>query len=84
MKKVAIGFVVGLAVGVASTVIGLRGYANDPLVSQEIRAAIPEVWQIIFLALKGSAGIWLGAFFLGLLLVAVSWVLDEMRRREKG
>lgn len=28
MKKVAIGFVVGLAAGVASTAIGLRGYAK--------------------------------------------------------
>jgi len=68
MKKAFIGFAVGWAAGIASTVIGLRGYANDPLVLKEIRAAIPGVAHIIQLALQGSAVVWLYGFLIGFLL----------------
>ncbi len=84
MKKVVIGFGVGLVIGVTSTIIGLRGYANDPLVPLEIREAIPSVIHTMKLALQGSAFIWLGIFFLGLLLVSVNWALTEKRRRKRG
>ena len=81
MKKVAIGFAVGSVAGIASTVIGLRGYANDPLVPPEIRLAIPGVAHIIELSFQGSAVIWLSVFFLGLLLVAISWAVRRVIRK---
>lgn len=84
MKKAFIGFAIGWAVGIASTIIGLRGYANDPIILQEIRVAIPGVGQTIGLALKGSAFIWLGAFFLGLMLFSIIWVINEIRRKKRA
>jgi len=84
MKKGAIGFIVGFATAIASAIIGLRSYANDPLISEQIAAAIPSPTAIIGLILKGSAFIWLGAFLLGLLIVVINWAIAERARRKRG
>jgi len=85
MKKTAIVFAIGLAVGVASTVIGLRLLSNNPILASEgITASIPGVWGIIFLAWKGFLLILTGAFTIGVLISVGPWWLIKTRRRKKG
>ena len=74
MKKFGIGVFVGWVAGVAALVIGLREYANDPLIVEEMREAIPGVGTTIQLALKGSLYICGLLFAIGFLIVIVGYI----------
>ena len=84
MKKVAIGFAIGFATAVLSLILGLMTYANDPLVPQERATAIPGTVVMIGLTFKGFAIIFVGAFFLGLLVVAINWAITGALTRRKS
>ena len=73
MKKIGIGVFIGWVAGVAALVIGLSEYANDPLIVEEIREAIPRVGTTIQLALRGSLYICGVLFAIGCLIVVVGY-----------
>ena len=82
MKKFGIGVFVGWVAGVAALVIGLSEYANDPLIVEEIREAIPRVGTTIQLALKGSLYICGVLFAIGFLIVIVGYIHRETTLRK--
>jgi hypothetical protein len=83
MKKTLIYIIVGWIVGITSMIIGLRMYANDPLVLEETRDAIPGIGQAIGLALEGSAIIWLFGLSLGFIIHIIIWLIENHNLKKK-
>jgi len=82
-----VGLAIGWIVGIASTIIGLREYANDLFTKQEIRDSIPGIGQAIGLALEGSAQIWLYVLIMGFIIFMINrliiWLINNHNLKKR-